>query len=199
MAEDEETGGPTPIATTLASRGRLAGDAGFSSGARALLEKHAPLEEGLAALLDADELDAAYRLIARMLPPNRAILWVVLALDRCGCLNPEGEPARSALLGYVRKPEAGTRNAAENACLALESTHPLGLAGSALAMIPPEQGIPGPISGPRVFADLVGRAVWLALLSSGLEIRDRCILAKRLASFGVTLALVPGTLLPTGA
>lgn len=187
----EGDGDPRPL--TLASRQALAMEAGLDRVAAGHLEKWPLLEQGFAALVDDGQWDPAYRLVARMLTPAKAILWLILCrdmLEEKAQAHPDNEDhCRSALLGYVKNPCPETKAAAQVACATLDGTHALAIAAGGLSLAGEEvvgQAAPYP-SG--LFADLVGRSVWLTSLSFVGDSREKCIFGKKLAACGVSLAL----------
>lgn len=191
MVEPEGEEKACPASLTLASRQRVARELGFSQSAVAVLENHPHLENGLSLLLDSGQTEPAFRLIARMLQPASAILWVVLChrflRENQNGKNPEEDGALAALIEYARQPSPDKATAAQNACLVLGGTHHLGVAGSALSTLPSQPG-ENHLLPVTLFSDLIGRVVWLISLSET-EDSGRQILAKQLASRGVALAL----------
>ena len=185
----EENPGHVPL--TLASRQRLAKDLQLGEPATAILVKNPHLEGSFAELLDTGEVETAFRLIARMLKPAKAMLWLVLShrftnASQDRQVADEGI-AEVALIEYARNASPDRAAAAESACRLLGGTHPLGLAGSSLSTL---QSMPegyNPFSS-SLFPDLVARAVWLISLSESRD-RERLVLSKELASRGVALAL----------
>jgi hypothetical protein len=200
MVESEPVERPTSIPLTLASRQALAKSIGLDTDATSVLEREPCLEQALAALLDQGHADPALRLVARMLTPSEAALWVVLSHDQFLAQNPETDnrvmEAREGLLEFARNPDPNTQAKAETACQALGGTHPLAMVALSLCLASPrgnpqEAGAVG--MPPTVFPDLVGRAVLLIALSFPGDKREKEIQIKRSAGCGVSLALKSAT------
>lgn len=194
--EPVEEDNPVPLALTLASRQALARELSMEPDASAILERHASLEEGLAALVDGGHLDPAFRLLARMLSPAKSMLWAVLSHDVINQGDRAGdmmcEKARKALLDFALKPVTDTKAKAEVTGQALGGTHPLGLAASALSLlVDGKASLQAENSLPEncLFADLVGRSIWLMALGTAGDERKRATMAKVLAAKGVSLSL----------
>lgn len=196
MSEPDEDRKPDPVPLTVASLQALARNAGLEPAAAKILESHAYLENGLAALLDNNHFDSAFRLVARMLTPAKAMLWVLLGHDIL-IAGGRGETpaelaARQAMLDFARKPGPDTMARFEKASQSVGGTHPFGLAASALNTVndpflrPSGGDVP---FAPGLFSDLIGRAVWLISLSVPGDDRAKAVIAKELASRGVSLAL----------
>ena len=177
---------------TLESRQALARHASVQEGAARLLAEHPLLEDALAAMADQGFHDDLFRLIARMLPAPAAIFWVVSVHDRMDGVpdpaNTDLHEARVALLAYAHEPKKENHAKAVTRARALKATNPLGQAGAALTLLPPPgTGAVNPdLEG--VFADLMGRAVWL-LCQKLPEERERLIHTKHMAGRGIFLAL----------
>ena len=196
MPEPEEEEKPRPLPLTLESRRALALDLEMIPEASAMLQRDRFLEKGLAALVDGGHLDTAFRLLARMLSPAKAMLWAILCHDDANPILTEGElPAdvtRRALLAFARAPGEATRDAAERAGQALGWTEPLGMAASALSVLPNGKAIllDGEMNPEtKLFADLVGRSILLVALGTPGGELARATKAKVLAAKGVSLAL----------
>ena len=196
MVDTEPVDRPTSIPLTLASRQALAKSIGLDADATSFFERQTCLEQALAALLDQGHADPALRLVARMLTPSEAALWVVLTHDQLLARNPDTDnrvmEAREALLEFARKPDPINQAKAETACQGLGGTHPLGMVALSLCLASPrgnqqEAGAVG--MSPNLFPDLVGRAVLLIALSFPGDSRDKEIQIKRSAGYGVSLAL----------
>lgn len=182
---------PSPVPLTLASRQRLAKDLQVGESATAILVKNQHLEGSFAELLDSGEVETAFRLIARMLKPAKAMIWLVMShrftnanQDR---LVADEVKAETALIEYARDSSPDKAATAESACRLLGGTHPLGLAGSSLSTLQNMLEGYSPFSC-SIFPDLVARSVWLMSLSESRD-RERSVLSKELASRGVALAL----------
>lgn len=193
FAEDENQG---LLPLTLDSRRAFASQLAMEPEGSAILERYPFLEEGLAALLDDGHMDAAFRLLGRMLSPAKSILWVVLSHDFAdrnkASVSGESEKVRRALLAFAIEPQAGTKATAEIAGSALNGNHPLAIASGALALLGncDDRTLVQPVSPETaLFSDLIGRSVWLMALGAGGEERQQAIVAKRLAAKGVSLAL----------
>ena len=107
FAEDENQG---LLPLTLDSRRAFASQLAMEPEGSAILERYPFLEEGLAALLDDGHMDAAFRLLGRMLSPAKSILWVVLSHDFAdrnkASVSGESEKVRRALLAFAIEPQA---------------------------------------------------------------------------------------------
>ncbi len=183
-----------PMPLTLASRQAFARDTGLDPESWVILEKHVHLEEVLASLLDAGLAQSAFKIIARMLDPTKSMLWVVLAQDLVeGEARPVArESARRALLKFINEASPDTAWAAEKACQILGGTDPFAIAVSGLALsndkrLRPDQAQGDYPSG--LFSELVASAILLINLSLPGDEREKKLIAKKIASRGVTLAL----------
>jgi len=182
----------TALPLTLESRQALARHASVQEGAARLLAEHPLLEDALAAMADQGFHDDLFRLIARMLPAPAAIFWMVSGHDRMdGVPDPANtalHEARAALLAFAHEPKKENHAQAVTRARALKATTPLGQAGSALALIPAPGTAAGKPALEEVFADLMGRAVWL-LCQRGPDERERLRLTKHMAGGGIFLAV----------